>query len=171
MFWPHLLQAKLAAVAGPTHPIAQAPLRQPRRHHQLPPSFQLQPLSFRQVQCSPTRAVSLQQQLFYHGKLCLNYHYLNFIKLHPQLLDKKSHSSSKSVSIRPRLAAQSPRPPPKSMLPQPSLPISQPVKSAKYEDVIGDAGLPPMPLTPSLSGQYPLNYIFQLTIFQQKFCD
>ena len=46
------------------------------------------------------------------------------------------------------------------MLPQPSLPISQPVKSAKCEDVIGDAGLPPMPLTPSLSGQYPLNHIY-----------
>ena len=39
---------------------------------------------------------------------------------------------SASTSFFP---SPSPRPPPKRMLPQPSLPISQPVKSAKYADV------------------------------------
>ena len=39
---------------------------------------------------------------------------------------------SASTSFFP---SPSPRPPPKRMLPQPSLPISQPVKSAKYAEV------------------------------------
>ena len=56
------------------------------------------------------------------------------------------NSTQRSQWVMTIVYFQSPRPPPKSMVPQPSLPISQPVKSAKFEDT----SLPTMPPTPSL---------------------